>query len=158
MLNQWEQFESIVRRANQFTEARSTPIGGQHPFQERNVHQEIEKVSRRLFDDGHYAQATFEAYKFIDKQIQTRSGLSSSGFKLMMDAFNEASPKIKLNSLANTSEKDEQMGFKFLFTGTVMAIRNPRGHEYDIKDTIDDCLDHLSLASMLQRRLEKATT
>lgn len=158
MHEEWYQFESIVRRANRFTEARSTPIGGQHPFQERNIHQDIEKVAKKLFDDGHYAQATFEAYKFIDKQIQSRSGLSTSGYKLMMDAFNELSPKIKLNSLLHTSDKDEQMGFKFLFSGTVMAIRNPRGHEYDIKDTVDDCLDHLSLASMLQRKLEKAVT
>jgi hypothetical protein len=37
----------------------------------------------------------------------------------------------------------------------VLAIRNPRGHEYAVKDDPDTCLDHLSLVSLLLRRVEK---
>jgi uncharacterized protein (TIGR02391 family) len=71
----------------------------------------------------------------------------------MMQAFNEASPMIKLTDLNNTSEKDEQQGYKFIFSGSVLAIRNPRGHEYGLSETPGQCLDHLSLASLLIRRL-----
>ncbi|MDV3242507.1 MAG: TIGR02391 family protein, partial [Methylocaldum sp.] len=98
----------------------------------RNIHPRIEKVSKKLFDDGHYSQATFEAYKLIDREVQRLSKLSESGVKLMMRAFNEQSPLIPLTTLSNTSEKDEQEGYKFIFSGSIMAIRNPRGHEFGL--------------------------
>lgn len=155
MDNQFGYFESITRRVRIFTEARSEPAGGSHPFDERNIHSKIEKVSKKLFDDGHYAQATFEAYKLLDKEVAHHAKASESGEKLMMKAFNEESPLIKLTDLSTTSKKDEQRGYKFIFSGSVIAIRNPRGHEYGIKDSPTECLDHLSLASMLLRRLER---
>jgi hypothetical protein len=42
-----------------------------------------------------------------------------------------------------------------LSAGAMLAIRNPRGHE-NLIDTPDRCLDHLSLASLLIRRLEES--
>lgn len=151
-----EHFERVVRRARLFTEARLEPAGGSHPFDERNIHPKIEVVSKKLFDDGHYAPATFEAYKLVDKVVAAQSNCSESGVKLMMKVLNEQSPLIKLTTMATTSEKDEQEGYKFIFSGSIMAIRNPRGHEYGVKDSPTECLDHLSLASMLLRRLERA--
>jgi Protein of unknown function (Hypoth_ymh) len=71
----------------------------------------------------------------------------------MMTAFNEGDPKIKLNDLLTTSDKDEQLGFRHVFAGSMSAIRNPRGHEIRA-DPIDLCLDHLSLASVLLRTFE----
>lgn len=149
-------FEAIVRRAGRHTEARSQPIGGTHPFDERDIHPGLPSVVRDLFDDGHYAQATFEAFKFIDKQVQHHSKLVESGFKLMMQAFAEASPAVQLTPLGTVSERDEQKGFQFLFAGSVLAIRNPRGHEVALSDGPDRCLDHLSLASLLLRRLDES--
>lgn len=149
-------FELVVRRARTITEARSDPAGGSHPFDDRNIHSRIQGASKKLFDDGHYAPATFEAYKLIDKEVSKLAKISESGVKLMMKAFSEQSPLIKLTELSTTSEKDEQQGYKFIFSGSVMAIRNPRGHEYGVLDTPTECLDHLSLASLLLRRLERA--
>lgn len=149
-------FERIARRANRFTTARSEPAGGLHPFDERNIHPKLPGVVRDLFDNGHYAQATFEAYKFLDNEVQRHSNLAESGCKLMMRAFGRDSPPIQLTSLSKTSEKDEQEGYKFIFAGTSLAIRNPRGHEPGIHDSPDKCLDHLSLASLLLRRLEES--
>lgn len=74
----------------------------------------------------------------------------------MMKAFSEMSPLIRLNKLGNISERDEQEGYKFIFSGSLMAIRNPRGHETGLKESPTECLDHLSLASMLLRKLESA--
>jgi uncharacterized protein (TIGR02391 family) len=149
-------FERIVRKAGQFTEARTDPAGGLHPFEERNLHPKLPSIVKQLFDNGHYSQAPFEAYKYVDKEIQRFSCLSTSGVKLMMQAFAVDTPMVKLTSLSTESEKDEQKGFQFLFAGTVLAIRNPRGHEYALSDSPDKCLDHLSLASLLLRRLEEA--
>lgn len=153
-----DHFESIVRRARLFTEARSEPIGGSHPFDERNIHSRVEGASKGLFDDGYYAQATFEAYKLLDKEVAALAKSTDSGYKLMMKAFNEQTPLIALADVSTTSGNDEQQGFKFIFVGSVLAIRNPRGHEYGVKDSPTECLDHLSLASMLLRRLERRRT
>ncbi len=154
MADAWALFETIARRAASFTEPYRT-ADVLHPFDERNIHPKIEKVSKKLFDDGHYAQATFETYKLLDKEVQNLTGSTDSGKSLMMKTFSEVSPLIKLTKLSNVSEKDEQEGYKFIFAGSVMAIRNPRGHEVGLADSPALCLDHLSLASLLLRRLER---
>jgi len=156
MADFFAQFEDIVRRAYQFTDSEPENLQAQHPFEERNIHQSLPDSVKSLFDDGHYAQATFEAFKFVDKEIQRLSSSSESGFKLMMQVLSQSSPTIQLTPCSTSSEKDEQKGFQFLFAGGILAIRNPRGHEYSIKDNPDLCLDHLSLASMLIRRIESS--
>jgi len=149
-------FRTIVNRVSDFNEINSSETSDDsHPFDSRNVHPEISKVSLSLFDNGHFSQATFEAYKLLDKRVASLSGSSNSGVKLMMEAFNENAPLIKLNALLTTSEKDEQQGFKFIFAGSTFAIRNPRGHEVHLRDALDLCLDHLSLASLLMRVLDQ---
>ncbi|MDF1620976.1 TIGR02391 family protein [Pseudothioclava nitratireducens] len=149
-------FENFVRNAGHLTDEPTVEKegGGSHPFDERNIHPEIARVAQKLFDNGHYSQATFETFKYIDNKVKRLSKLKENGFKLMMTAFNEANPKIKLTALSNESEIDEQSGYRFIFAGAMSAIRNPRGHE-NLVDPIDLCLDHLSVASVLLRRLEK---
>jgi uncharacterized protein (TIGR02391 family) len=157
MNKQLDAFEKIARIAGALANVPEEVGSSSHPFDERNIHQEIRTVSIKLFDDGHYSQSTFEAFKFIDLRVKSLSRINDSGYKLMMAAFAEANPKIKLTTLSTQSEVDEQMGYKFIFAGAMSAIRNPRGHEINV-DPIGRCLDHLSLASVLLRRLEDAIT
>ncbi len=151
-----ERFKDIVRRSYQFTESETQGSTGRHPFNDRNIHSALFETSKGLFDDGHFAQATFEAFKYLERTMEKLSNSAASGFKLMMEALSDENPIIRLNQAATTSEKDEQKGYRFIFAGSILAIRNPRGHEYSIKDGPDICLDHLSLVSMLLRRLESA--
>lgn len=156
MSDPFASFEKIARIAGDLgTEPgeEPKPQTQTHPFDERNIHPAISAVSVKLFDDGHYSQATFEAFKYLDIQVKKLSNINDSGFKLMMAALSEISPKIKLTPLVTQSEIDEQMGYKHVFAGAMSAIRNPRGHDINI-DPIDRCLDHLSFASVLLRRLE----
>jgi len=151
-------FEKFVRTTKGLVYADNERSLPDHPFESRNIHPCLPDVVRELFDDGHYAQATFEAFKYVDKEVSRLGVSSESGEKLMMAAFNENTPLISLTPRVTTSEKDEQRGYKFLFAGAIVAIRNPRGHEYAVRDTPDECLDHLALASTLLRRLESAGT
>lgn len=151
-----DRFEIIVRRAKAFDARDGQDSLALHPFDRRNIHPRLPPKVRKLFDDGHYAEATFEAFKFIDKVVQKHSKVSESGMKLMMQVFDEAKPLLKLTTLSNSSEIDEQKGYRFLFSGAVMAIRNPRGHEVNVSDDPDTCLDHLAFASLLLRRLEQS--
>lgn len=155
MENDWQHFEVVVRRANEFSETPAN-VGEIHPFEERNVHRKLPKNCKKLFDDGHCSQATFEACKYVDNEIQRLSSDSKTGTGLMMSVFGGSPPKLKLNSLATQTDIDEQEGFKFLFAGTSMAIRNPRGHKHSLNDDPDTCLDHLTLISTLLRKLEAA--
>lgn len=148
-----KKFEQISRLAGEFSLGAEEHEHRNHPFDERNIHPELYKVSLKLFDNGHYSQSTFEAFKYLDNKVKKISKQKDSGYKLMMSAFSENSPKIKLTALNNPSEIDEQMGYKHIFAGVMSAIRNPRGHD-NIIDSIDTCLDHLSFASALLRRLE----
>ncbi len=149
-------FEIITRKAYQFTT--DVPAGEKnlHPFERVNIHGAFPMEVKELFDNGHYSQATFEAFKFIDREIARLTGQEESGYRLMMSALNEDKPLLKLNLLGSVSEKDEQKGFKFLFAGGSVGIRNPRGHEYAIRDDPGTCIDHLSFGSMLLRKLEEA--
>ena len=156
MANSWQMFEQIARSATQLAYAEEPRAAPDHPFESRNIHPALPPIVKKLFDDGHYSQATFEAFKFVDKEVARLAKHSESGFKLMMAVFSEASPLLKLNGCVSTSDKDEQKGFQFLFAGSILAIRNPRGHEYAIHDSPDECLDHLALASLLLRRLQSA--
>ena len=152
-------FETIVRKTIALDEPGVEASAPLHAFDERNIHPEIGRVSQKLFDNGHYAQATFEAFKYLEKMVSKVSGLKKeSGQKLMMAAFDENNPKISLTALVTVSDKDEQAGFRFMFAGAASGIRNPRGHDVNLPDTIDLCLDHLSVASVLMRRLEARVT
>jgi uncharacterized protein (TIGR02391 family) len=156
MADSFRRFERIARKAYRFTQVEARDLEVRHAFELRDIHESLPEVVRELFDDGHYSQATFEAFKFIDKVIQRLSGTTESGFKLMMQVFVGTPPSVVLTANANASEQDEQKGFQFIFAGATLAIRNPRGHEVSLNDTPDVCLDHLCLASLLLRRLEQA--
>ena len=114
-------FETAVRATNKLALAEvELPCASQelvHPFDVRNIHPRLPKKVKQLFDDGHFAEATSHAFKFLDKQVEGHSKVADSGFKLMMAAFDSANPKIKLTQLQTVSEKDEQEGYRFVFAG-----------------------------------------
>lgn len=156
-----DRFERIVRASSAPREADRTPVESEpqldlHPFESRNIHPDFPIKVRRLFDDGYFAEATFEAFKWVDKEVRRLSGSHKFGHAMMMDVFNENTGVIALTPRADQSEIDEQMGYKFIFAGSQSAIRNPRGHDTDVEDSLDQCLDHLALASLLVRRLDDA--
>jgi uncharacterized protein (TIGR02391 family) len=135
------------------------PSSGQplHPFDQRNIHPKLPTKTRRLFDDGHFPEATFEAAKYVDNCIKKLGQIANkTGYDLMMTAFNEDKGPIRVNANVSQSDRDEQVGMKFLFAGVASGLRNPRGHENDLVETVDECLDNLSVISFLLRRLEAA--
>lgn len=147
---------SKLLSGKQFGEPKFSTESDGHEFEKRNIHPEIAAVSQKLFDDGHYQQASLQALILIDNVVKAQSGYDDSGFSLMMNAFNESKPLITLNANASESEVNEQAGFKHIFAGTACGIRNPRAHEVNWPETMDECLDHLVLASMLMRKIDHA--
>lgn len=128
-----------------------------HPFEVRNIHPDLPAKVRRQYDDGYFDDATFTAFKFIEQEVKRLSGLRRlTGNALMMKAFDENDPSLRVNGGITDSDRDEQFGYRYIFAGAQSGIRNPRGHEVDIPDDPDTCLDHLSIASALLRKLDAA--
>lgn len=149
-------FERITRAAFGFTEAASEEPGSHHAFEIRNLHPSLPAQVRELFDDGHYSDATLKAFTFVEEEVQRIATSNEVGYKLMMQAFGGSPPPLAINGLMDATDVSEQEGFQFLFAGSSRAIRNPRAHRSRIVDDVDLCLDHLSFASMLLRRLDDA--
>ena len=150
-------FEEVTRRTFAVDDPTLEESVELHPFETRNIHPDLPAKVKNLYDDGYYPESTFEAFKFVEKEVKRISALRGlTGNKLMMAAFNEQAPVIHLNGLASDSDKDEQFGYRYIFAGAQSGIRNPRGHETELIDSPDLCLDHLSLASILLRKLDEA--
>jgi len=63
-------FERFVRNARHVGQRNLSERRDVHPFDERNIHPDISAVALKLFDDGHYSQATFEAFKLLDRKVK----------------------------------------------------------------------------------------
>ena len=119
-------------------------------------HPRIAKASRSHFRSRKYGDAIFAAFRCIEVLVKEKSGVHNRrGQSLMSIVFNENRPIIKLNRLETDFEKDEQMGFRFIYMGSMTGIRNPKAHaEIEQKDPYKT-LEYLSLASLLAKRLEE---
>lgn len=119
------------------------------------LHPRIIEVSQSLFESGHYSQAIFEAFKAVNNFVKEKTGLSLDGKDLMAKVFREEAPIIKLNKLKTKSERDEQEGFKFLFIGAMVGIRNPKAHDNIVQTDPNRALEYLGFASLLMKRAEE---
>ena len=120
------------------------------------LHPKIRGVSEDLYNDRHYSQAIFEAYKAVVNEVKNVSGIANlDGKPLMEKAFSLNNPIIKLNPMATLSDKDEQQGFMFLFSGAALGIRNPKAHDNIITKDERRALEYLTFASLLMARLDE---
>jgi uncharacterized protein (TIGR02391 family) len=122
-----------------------------------HLHPRIQETSSGLFRDGHFASAIRDAYIAVEARTKALSGLRGiNGSKMMGKVFDEQKPILSLNDLSSDLDLDEQIGFKLLFMGAMLGIRNPKAHETIQQRDPNRTLDYLSLASLLMRRLDDA--
>ena len=119
-------------------------------------HPKVVEVSESLFKTGNYASAIFEAFKAVHNYVQDKTGLTLEGVNLMEKVFNENKPILQLNELLTKTDKDEQKGFKYLFMGSQMGIRNPPAHENVKPEEQNKALEYLGIASLLMRRIDES--
>jgi uncharacterized protein (TIGR02391 family) len=123
-------------------------------FDAMKFDQKIVEASRSLFEDGYYSEAIFRAFTAVSGFVKEESGSQLDGKLLMSSVFNEDKPIIKINALRNASDRDEQEGFKFLFMGAQIGIRNPNAHGNIVQTDPYRTLEYLSLASLLMKRIQ----
>ena len=67
-------------------------------FKVYNIHPEISKASKKLFNDGHYSQAIFEAFKKVTILVMDKSERNDlDGKSLMLNVFSCNSPILRFN-------------------------------------------------------------
>lgn len=121
-----------------------------------DLHQRIADVSLDLYKDSHYANAVFDACKALINFVKERSGkYDLDGASLVQTVFSPKNPILAFNELKDQSDLDEQQGMMHLFAGVVLAVRNPRGHDFPI-DSAERAFEYLALLNLLAHRLQKA--
>ena len=120
------------------------------------LHPKIEKAAGQLYRDGHYANSVESACKALKIMVQLDSGRDDlDGVPLMQAVFSPKSPILAFNDLASTTDRDEQQGLMFLFSGVMAAFRNPRAHDF-IEDDPERAIEVIAFVSLLAKLLEKA--
>jgi uncharacterized protein (TIGR02391 family) len=118
---------------------------------------EIVDVSRDLFDSGHYNIAVHEAFKAVDNFVQAKvSEHHLSGTALMDQVFSPNGPKLVWNERKTRSQKDQQAGYHRLYSGSMLGIRNPTGHEFAWIDEPEEALECIVFAQHLLRKAKSA--
>jgi uncharacterized protein (TIGR02391 family) len=125
------------------------------------VEEPIRSKTRKLFLDGHYAQAVETAFKCLNNEIRRmigkRRGLDT--VTLMQTAFSPKNPRLKINTMQNMhpdSEENQQHGYMEIYAGSIRGIRHPRAHEDDFIDTPQRAIELLTLANHLLRTAREA--
>jgi uncharacterized protein (TIGR02391 family) len=121
-----------------------------------DLHPEIERAAGTSFRDGHYANAVEDACKALESLVKLRSGKDDlSGTALMQTVFSPDKAVLKFNRLRSQNEQDEQKGMMLLYSGAMLAVRNPRAYEI-IKDNGEMALEYIAFLSLLAKSLDKA--
>jgi len=165
-LNHLTHYETALKSIVQKHEIPAAPETGQiqapedsaemanHLFDKMQFHPKILEASESLFKTKHYAQAILEAFKAVNNFVKQKTGLALDGKDLMAQVFNKEDPIIKLNELRTQSERDEQEGFRFLFMGAMVGIRNPKAHDIVVQEDPYKTLEYLGFASLLLKKID----
>ena len=125
------------------------------------MHPMISEVSKSLYLDGHYAEASLKAFVAINQRmkeihkIQCPQEDELDGVALMNTMFSDKNPKIEICSRDTETGKNIHMGTRFMLAGAMSALRNPQAHEI-IKLSPDDAIRRLMFASMLMFKIDEA--
>lgn len=120
------------------------------PLKLDNLHPNIINTSGRLYEDGHYRSAVLDAYIDLINRVKRLSGRPDlDGSRLMQQVFSAKNPTMLVSD-----DPDEQLGFMWLFSGAVMAIRNPKAHKIVEVTDPQRSLEWLAFASVLHRILD----
>jgi len=124
-------------------------------FDAMQFHPRVVEASKSCFVAGNYREAILNAFIALIDYVKEKTKLRIDTKDLMTKAFNVDNPVIKLNSLKEQYERDEQEGFRFLYMGASVGIRNPKAHKLIPQSNPLHTLEYLAFASLLMRRIEE---
>ena len=126
-------------------------------------HPQILKVSKKLYLDGHYADAACDAFIEINDRVKKlfrklRPGESvPDGDGAMKAVFSANSPIIEFCDRSTQTGQNIQKGYMEMLAGAMSALRNPKSHA-NLTITAEDAMRRLMFASMLMYKIDEAVT
>jgi uncharacterized protein (TIGR02391 family) len=104
-------------------------------FEQIITHPKIKEVSSVHFKNGNYRSAVLDAAIRLEEMVKQKSnypkdnkGGELSGVKLMHKVFDSTNPIISWCKNETQIGKDELEGYKLIFAGTVLGIRDTKAH------------------------------
>lgn len=137
----------------------------------RHIHASVRDASYSDYQNADYYRSVEESIKRYQTLVQSKSGSSEDGAKLMNKVFGKDNGVLIVSSnykkkdgseFSDSTKENIEEGQKFLSSGMMSGVRNPLAHEEKVElqesglFSEDDCLDMLSLLSHLFRRLDNA--
>lgn len=125
------------------------------------IHPQIAKVSKKLYLDGHYANAAEDAFIEINVrvkglfQIINPNDKAPDGDGAMTTVFSTNNPLVEFCDTSSDTGKNVQKGFMQMLAGAMSALRNPKAHE-NIMLSADDAMRRLMFASILMFKIDEA--
>ena len=117
----------------------------------------LRQATHRLYRNGHFAEAVEAAYKVVNNTVKKKASTpEKDGTPMMQAVFAGENPILRLNALRTQTDRNEQEGYKFIFAGAMLGIRNPRAHEHEVADEAAVAIEMLVLANHLLRLLDRA--
>jgi uncharacterized protein (TIGR02391 family) len=96
--------------------------------------------------------------KILEKEIKAKSGIrDKSGIKLVNQVFNSGHPIIKIVEGNEQEQIDEREGFRFLYMGAFLGIKDPKSHSIQHLDDPAKALEYISFISLLMKRLDESS-
>ena len=112
------------------------------------IHPLIQKSSKKLFEDGHFANAAEDAFIELNSRAKATD--------LMHKLFGSNPLLCPVRDTGTESGNNYQQGFHFMTAGAMSALRNPKAHSNDEVLTAEEALRRLMFASMLMYKLDEA--
>ncbi len=131
----------------------------------KDIHPRIIKSSKALYLDGHYANASEDAFIEINDRVKKLFKVCNpnelsipDGAKAMTTVFSCDKPIVKICDTHTETGKNIQMGFMMMMSGAMSALRNPKAHSNDEKSSMsaEEALRRLMYASMLMYKIDEA--
>ncbi len=147
---------AILQLGSENNRTKSKLIVSQSVYDLSLLHPRIKKASEKLFNNEHYPEAIFAAFKEIEILVRAKSQINQIGKTLMMTAFKEDAPLLRIKYSSKNSEKEEQEGFKFIFAGAMLAVKDPKSHSRIVQKDPKKAYEYLVFASLLARKIDEA--
>ena len=128
-----------------------------------HIHPQIIKASKSLFLTGHYANAAEDAFieindrvKKLYKRLRPEATEIPDGADVMNKMFSEKSPMMEICDRGTDTGVNIHNGTRFMLTGAMAALRNPKAHSNDEELSAEEAMRRLMFASMLMYKIDEA--
>ena len=126
------------------------------------IHPLIQKSSKKLYEDGHFANAAEDAFIEINARVKNLFSIVKPGSKIpdgdtaMTTVFSTNNPLIEFCDRSTDTGYNKQKGYMQMLAGAISALRNPKAHSNSEVLSAEEAYRRLATASMLMYAIDDA--